>query len=217
MSESPSPRPNAVLFDFDGTLIDSATSVLAGLQHALASASIEPRCALDSAIIGPPLRLTLAKLAGSDEPVLIDRLAAAFREHYDSDGYKHTAVYDGVPPMLQALNAAGIALYIVTNKRIAPTRRILAHLHWEHWFRGVYALDALEPPAPNKKSLVREVLQRESLRPADTWMVGDSAEDQSSAEGNALRFFAACWGYGQALGDGPRSPLDLLTLATAQR
>jgi phosphoglycolate phosphatase-like HAD superfamily hydrolase len=61
------------------------------------------------------------------------------------------------------------------------------------------------------------VLQREALRSADTWMVGDSREDQSSAEGNALRFFAACWGYGEALGEGPRSPIEFLTLATAQR
>jgi len=212
MSESPSPRPNAVLFDFDGTLIDSATSVLAGLQHALASASIEPRCALDSSIIGPPLRLTLAKLAGSDEPVLIDRLAAAFREHYDSDGYKHTAVYDGVPPMLQALNAAGIALYIVTNKRISATLRILDHLDWRNWFEAVYALDALQPPAPNKPALVATVLKTHALAPDKTWMVGDSEEDRRSAENNGLRFFGAHWGYGSAGGAGLSKPAEL-TLA----
>ena len=72
MSESAQRPPAAILFDFDGTLIDSATSVLAGLRHALTIASIEARCALDASIIGPPLRLTLAKLAGSDEPALID-------------------------------------------------------------------------------------------------------------------------------------------------
>ena len=160
---------------------------------------------------------TVGTLLGTDDEATRQRFAAAFREQYDVAGYRHTVAYDGVPALLEGLHAAGIGLFIVTNKRIAPTRRILAHLRWEHWFRAVYALDALEPPAPNKKALVRDVLQREALRPADTWMVGDSREDQSSAEGNALRFFAACWGYGQALGEGPRSPLDLLTLATAKR
>ena len=48
MSESHGQKPTAILFDFDGTLIDSATSVLAGLQYALTSASIEARCALDA-------------------------------------------------------------------------------------------------------------------------------------------------------------------------
>jgi len=209
--------PAAILFDFDGTLIDSAPSILASFAAALQHTGLKAAVPLTPSLIGPPLLTTVGTLLGTDDEPTRQRFAAAFREQYDLAGYRHTVAYDGVPALLEGLHEAGIHLYIVTNKRIAPTRRILAHLRWEHWFRGVYALDALEPPAPNKKSLVREVLQRESLRPADTWMVGDSAEDQSSAEGNALRFFAACWGYGQALGDGPRSPLQLLTLATAQR
>ncbi len=209
--------PAAILFDFDGTLIDSAPSILASFAAALQHTGLKAAVPLTPSLIGPPLLTTVGTLLGTNDESTRERFAAAFREQYDLAGYRHTVAYDGVPALLKGLHEAGIHLYIVTNKRIAPTRRILAHLRWEHWFRGVYALDALEPPALNKKSLVREVLQRESLRPADTWMVGDSAEDQSSAEGNALRFFAACWGYGQALGDGPRSPLDLLTLATAQR
>lgn len=213
MSESTGANPTAILFDFDGTLIDSATSVLAGLRHALTAASIEPRCALDSSIIGPPLRLTLAKLAGSDEVVLIDRLAAAFREHYDSDGYRHTAVYAGVPAMLQAMHESGIALYIVTNKRILPTLRILDHLGWQAWFASVYALDALQPPAENKTALVAALLKRHELVPGKTWMVGDSDEDRRSAEANGLRFFAAQWGYGSAGGAGLAKPAELILAA----
>lgn len=209
--------PAAILFDFDGTLIDSAPSILASFGAALQHTGLKAAVPLTPSLIGPPLLSTVGTLLGTDDEPTRQRFAAAFREQYDLAGYRHTVAYDGVPALLKGLHEAGIGLFIVTNKRIAPTRRILAHLRWEHWFRGVYALDALEPPAPNKKALVRDVLQREALRPADTWMVGDSREDQSSAEGNALRFFAACWGYGQALGEGPRSPLDLLTLATTQR
>jgi phosphoglycolate phosphatase len=209
--------PAAILFDFDGTLIDSAPSILASFAAALQHTGLKAAVPLTPSLIGPPLLTTVGTLLGTDDEPTRQRFAAAFREQYDLAGYRHTVAYDGVPALLEGLHEAGIHLYIVTNKRIAPTRRILAHLRWEHWFRGVYALDALQPPAPNKKSLVHDVLQREALRAADTWMVGDSGEDQSSAEGNALRFFAACWGYGQALGDGPRSPLQLLTLATAQR
>jgi len=205
-------KPASILFDFDGTLIDSASSVLAALRHALASADIKPCCPVDPSIIGPPLRMTLAKLAGTDDTALIDRLAAAFREHYDSDGYKHTDVYDGVPTMLQALNEAGIALYIVTNKRIAATQRILDHLCWQPWFTAVYALDALQPPAPNKPNLVGTVMRTHALPSSHTWMVGDSEEDRRSAETNGLRFFAARWGYGGAGGDGLTQPAEL-TLA----
>jgi phosphoglycolate phosphatase len=205
-------RPTALLFDFDGTLIDSARSVLAGLGHALKSAGIAPKLPLDASIIGPPLKQTLARLAGTDEPALIDTMSAAFREHYDLEGYRDTDVYPGVPELLSGLHDAAIPLYIVTNKRIAPTRLILEHLGWLDWFTGVYALDALEPPAAHKPALVAHVLTKHALAQESTWMVGDSSEDRRSAELNGLRFFAANWGYGSA-GDGLDKPLALLERA----
>lgn len=219
-----STRPHAILFDFDGTLIDSAQSVLAALREALDTVGIPTAIPIEPAIIGPPLRQTLRMLAGSDDPVLIDTLAAAFRASYDETGYQATEVYSGVPEMLSGLASAGIALHIVTNKRIAPTRRILAHLGWTDRFAGIYALDALTPPAPHKPALVATVLERERLVPDSTWMVGDSSEDRRSAEGNALRFWAASWGYGGAGGtseqssavgrvDVLRAPLELLRYA----
>jgi len=205
--------PQAILFDFDGTLIDSARSILAGFELALAREGLQPAVPLAPSLIGPPLPKTLATLAGTDDPAVITKLAKAYREAYDGGGYRETEVYPGVQSMLEALVDHRISLHIVTNKRIAPTRLILDHLGWTRWFRGIYALDALEPVAPNKTALVREVMQRESLTSSLTWMVGDSAEDRSAALGNDLRFFSATWGYGAAGPDGLRTPDDLLNLA----
>ncbi|MBM4238396.1 MAG: HAD family hydrolase [Gammaproteobacteria bacterium] len=205
----------AILFDFDGTLVDSARSILTGLGRALESEGVTPVVPLAPALIGPPLPRTLATLTGSGEPALIERLAAAFRMHYDSAGYRETEVYSGVNEMLASLARDHVALYIVTNKRIKPTRLIVDHLGWNAHFRGIHALDALDPPAVNKTALVREVLQRESLTSTQTWMVGDSAEDRQAAEGNGLHFLAATWGYGAAadqqnLASLLTTPLELL-------
>lgn len=197
--------PRAILFDFDGTLIDSAASVLASLQHALQHEAQTPRVPLGPELIGPPLRRTLMTLVGDDSPELIDRLAQRFREHYDAESYQATQVFAGVPEMLQRLRDVDIALYIVTNKRVSATYRILDHLGWRDWFHGVYALDAFEPSLPNKPSVVATVLHKHALSPHATWMVGDSDEDQRAAELNALAFFAARWGYGAAA-NGVRSP-----------
>lgn len=205
--------PQAILFDFDGTLIDSARSILSGFELALAREGLQAAVPLSASLIGPPLPRTLAKLAGTDDPAIITKLAAAYREAYDGGGYRQTEVYVGVPAMLATLVEHRISLHIVTNKRIAPTRLILEHLGWTAWFEGVYALDALEPAAPHKTALVQQVLQRESLDASRTWMVGDSAEDRSAAEGNGLRFFSATWGYGAAGPDGLHRPDDLLRLA----
>lgn len=190
--------PAALLFDFDGTLIDSAKSVLASIAHALEVTGIQPVVPLGPELIGPPLRKTLSTLIGTDEAGQIDRLAAAFRDVYDRQGFRQTEVYAGVPALLETLHGAGIGLFIATNKRIAPTRRILEHLGWTPWFTGVYALDAITPAAANKTALVAEIIARERLGAAACWMCGDSTEDHQAAMRNALQFFAAAWGYGEA-------------------
>lgn len=210
-------RPEAILFDLDGTLIDSARSILAALRDAFETVGATPALAFTPALIGPPLHHTLRALAGGSDPALIDALAAAFRKAYDETGYRQTEVYAGVPQMLSRLHSEGIALHIVTNKRVAPTRRIVAHLGWSEWFTSIYALDALTPPAPHKPALVATLLERERLARQTTWMVGDSGEDRRSAEGNALRFWAASWGYGTEAADTSdtrdgmlRAPAELL-------
>jgi phosphoglycolate phosphatase len=190
--------PEAVLFDFDGTLIDSAPGILASFEAALRATGLTPAVPLSPGLIGPPLADTAATLLGRGDPAAVQALVAAFRDHYDTAGYRATSVYGGVTAMLDGLAKTGIALHIVTNKRIAPTRRILEHLGWTPRFAGVYALDALQPPAPHKPALVAEVLRRERVLAARSWMVGDSAEDRRAAEANGLRFFGAAWGYGAA-------------------
>lgn len=218
------PMPHSVLFDFDGTLIDSAPGILASFDAALQRTGIAPAVPLAASLIGPPLPLTAATLVGRDDPAAVAALIAAFRHDYDEAGYRATAVYEGVPQLLDGLAAAGIALRIVTNKRITPTRRILEHLGWTARFAGVHALDATQPPAPDKPAMVAEVLRSADLPSARTWMVGDSAEDRRAAETNGLRFFAAVWGYGAAatgVTAGTVDPADALTdplalLAAAQ-
>lgn len=215
--------PQAVLFDFDGTLIDSAPGILASFEAALRATGLRPAVPLAPSLIGPPLAKTVATLIGRDDPAAVQPVVEAFRADYDTAGYRSTTVYDGVTSMLDGLADARIPLHIVTNKRIAVTRSIIEHLGWTARFTCIYALDALDPPAPDKPSLVAEVLRRERLEASRCWMVGDSAEDRCSALANGLRFFGAAWGYGAALdgrsADGStaaahavlRHPAELLT------
>lgn len=208
-----SAAPRAILFDFDGTLVDSAPGILEGLGRALAVHGVNPVVPLEASIIGPPLRHTLARLAGSEDVELIERLAAAFRDEYDTRAYRATQAYPGVGAMLETLQTAGVALHIVTNKRIAATRLILEHFAWMPRFAGVHALDSRTPPATHKPALVRAVMDEYTLAAATTWMIGDSAEDRRAALENRLRFFAAGWGYGGAAGDALAEPKALLRAA----
>ena len=185
-----------VLFDLDGTLIDSAPAILASYREAFASAGRTPARSIDESIVGPPLTETLQMLAGSTEPALIAELAGHFKASYDTTGYKQTAAYAGVGEMLTQLAASGRRLAIATNKRLHPTRLILQHLGWDQHFEAVYALDMFEPRLPDKAAMIARLLSDRDIARDDAVYVGDRAEDGESADANGLPFIAATWGYG---------------------
>jgi len=184
-----------VVFDLDGTLIDSAPGILAGFEQAFAAQGLTPVCPLEKGIVGPPLMETLALLLGNNDAEPMAALAEAFKAAYDSSAYRMTESFDGVEALLQALQDAGYGLFIATNKRRIPTLKILAHLGWDKFFTRVYSLDSFTPPVKNKTQMLQAVLAQESLPPAETLYIGDRREDGESAEANGMPFLLATWGY----------------------
>lgn len=202
----------ALIFDLDGTLVDSAPSILAAFGAALDEAGVRPRVPLESGIIGPPLKETLAILAGSDDPAVVEPLAAGFKRHYDETGYQQTKVFPGVADMLENLAARGADLHIATNKRLLPTERILGWLGWRPWFRTVYALDMAGRGFRDKSAMIAGQLGDLALSSTSACYIGDRAEDRHAAERNGLPFIAACWGYG-GFADAPPSGVALAALS----
>ncbi|NMG77356.1 HAD family hydrolase [Aromatoleum diolicum] len=185
-----------VLFDLDGTLIDSAPAILASYREAFAAAGRTPAIPVDASIVGPPLTETLQLLAGSTDDALIAELAGHFKATYDTTGYRQTAAYAGVAEMLARLVAGGRSLSIATNKRLHPTRLILEHLGWSGYFDAVYALDMFEPRLPHKAAMIARLLADRNISCDAAVYVGDRSEDGESADSNGLPFLAATWGYG---------------------
>ena len=188
--------PAHVVFDLDGTLIDSAGAILASYRAAFAACGLIPACSIEADIVGPPLGETLRRLAGSEDSALIARLADAFRQSYDTGGLLETLAYPGVGDMLRALRVAGMKLSIATNKRIHPTRLIVEHIGWSGIFDTIYALDVFTPPLPNKAAMLGRLLIDEGIDARRAVYVGDRIEDFDAAEANNLPFIAATWGYG---------------------
>ncbi|KAB2921722.1 MAG: HAD hydrolase-like protein [Dechloromonas sp.] len=189
-------RYQHILFDLDGTLIDSAPAILASFREAFAQAGITPARSIDESIIGPPLTETLQLLAGSTDAALIARLAEAFKVSYDSEGYKATAAFAGVGELLADLAGAGLTLSIATNKRIHPTRLILEHLGWRDHFAHVYALDLFPTRLPDKAAMIGRLLADQAIPREAAIYIGDRSEDGESADANKLPFIAVTWGYG---------------------
>jgi phosphoglycolate phosphatase len=186
-----------LVFDFDGTLIDSAPGILEAFAATLHETGIVPKVDLDTRLIGPPLQETLTRLSGTDDSTLIRSLTERFKSHYDSSGVAATHAYPGVNAMLDHFAQAGAVMHIATNKRLGVTRAILENLGWQDRFATVYALDMAEPRLPGKTQLLAKQISEQRLVVDTTIYIGDKLEDGEAASANGLTFFYASWGYGE--------------------
>lgn len=203
-------KKTAILFDLDGTLIDSAPSILSSMSAALAEHGIEPVVDLHPGLIGPPLSQTLISISGMQEPEALESLAASFKAHYDTNGYKNSIAYNGVAEALWEIKNSDLSLYVVTNKRISPTRKIIKYLGWERLFHGIYARDAFTPPLTSKAEVIERVLKKDQINAEQAIYVGDRVEDGEAAKACNLQFCWVQWGYGESL-NAKQWP-DLITL-----
>lgn len=192
------PRFQALLFDLDGTLIDSSTGILRSLEDALAYEGLIPILPLEASLIGPPLHSILQKISGVVDPQVLDRLASSFKAYYDGARCLEVIPFPGIETMLAKLTNIGIHLYIVTNKRTFPTQRILDYLGWNSFFNLVYSIDTFDSPLPNKESLIARLLIDANLDATQCAYVGDREEDRLAACANNLEFYWAAWGFDAA-------------------
>ncbi|WP_193452148.1 HAD family hydrolase [Pseudomonas nitroreducens] len=185
-----------VLFDFDGTLVDSAPAILATFTQVLEAHQLQPRRVIDSRLIGPPLRPTLEALSGQSDPALLDALSASFREIYDGQVCLTTPAYPGWPEVLETLCERGLVLAIATNKRLLPTQRILQAQGWEKYFSAVYASDSHPGLYTDKAGMIGVLMSALGILPGNAIYLGDTEQDGRAAAANAVDFWPVAWGYG---------------------
>ena len=184
-----------IIFDLDGTLIDSAPSILKCLETVLLNKNIKPISPLTYKIIGPPLDITLRKITGIDDVAFINSLIDSFKEIYDLDGYKESIPYDGIEQALNDIKNSGAQIHLATNKRIIPTKRILEYFSWDIFFNSVYALDAGLNKFKNKSEMLGAILCEKNIDPLLAIYIGDINADFEAANINKIPFIFAEWGY----------------------
>ena len=188
----------ALLFDLDGTLVDS----LPGIEYSceLALQLVAPECVLPSLreYLGPPIRRILAELLPDFDAERLDEVERYFRASYDSEGWQKSVAYDGVPETLRRLAGAGYRCFVITNKPQGPSRRILAHLQLMRHIEEVVSPDSKAPPYRSKAEGVRHLIHKFGLDAERAVLVGDSEDDALAAEMSGVRFAAVSYGYGCA-------------------
>ncbi len=183
------PRPRLIIFDLDGTLVDSVDDLAASVNHALAHVGLPARTRDEvRGFIGDGARMLLSRAVGARLDLLEPALAA-WRAHYEEHLLDHTRPYPGVP---EVLAGAGRALAVLTNKPAPLARRILDGLGLAPRFAAlVGGGDA--PPKPDPAG-ARALLARAGVLPGDAVLVGDSRVDAETARNAGMGFVAVTWG-----------------------
>lgn len=192
-----SAKAKSIIFDLDGTLIDSAPSILTGFEHLLKVNGIEPLIPLVSSIIGTPLIQTLKKLSGINDEKKILKMAEQFKEYYDLEACLLSKPYDDVDHGLKKLVEDNFELHIATNKRCIPTKNIIKHLSWDNLFASVYTLDQAGAAFKSKSEVIKKQIGDFTLSVDQVIYVGDRLEDMEAAQSNKLNFLGVSWGYGE--------------------
>lgn len=185
-------RPPVVLFDLDGTLIDTLELLVGAMQHAFADWS-GPRPTVDEwvATIGRPLVWQFGQYASSPEQ--LQQLVQTYRAYQYAHHDRLTRAYPGIPELLQRLGQRGHAMGVVTSKGDALANRSLAHVGLAPHFQVVVGADRTErhKPEPDPIFFALTALGRE---PSDAVYIGDSPFDVMAANAAGVTSIAVTWG-----------------------
>lgn len=187
--------PAAILFDLDGTLVDSEPGIRASARAALAALGHQPVDFSIAELIGPPLEEVMAVILGRFDDDRVAEGVQAYRAHYGAQGFLATEFYPGVSETLEQLVGLNMPIYVATSKRTVFARRILEHLGRSAMFAGIYGSEP-DGAVDSKADLIAHLLQRHDL-PADRClMVGDRRQDVLGAAANGVGTVGVLWGYG---------------------
>lgn len=189
-------RPNAVIFDLDGTLIDTLPGIEFSVHAAFANCGIPyPPVDLRS-MIGPPIRTILSRVANTTDGRILGDLESAFRASYDTEGWRESACYPGTETALRSLHEAALRLFIVTNKPRQISLRTLEMTGIEPLFDSIVTRDSRVPQFSAKNEMIEFLLESFDLAAPECLLVGDTEEDAGSAALCKMRFAHVRHGYG---------------------
>lgn len=187
-----------IVFDMDGTLIDTQGLIAEHMAAAFTGAGLAaPLLAEVRRIIGLSLPVAIGRLAGSDDAVLIGGLVDSYKDHYRAS-LEHAAdrepLFPGARAALDRLRAQREALLgIATGKGLAGARRILENHGLSDYFITVQTPDH-NPSKPHPGMLLR-AMEETGATKVETVMIGDTTFDIELAHAAGVAAIGVAWGY----------------------
>ena len=188
------PRYQHLVFDLDGTLVDSRADLLAAVNHVLRALGLPellPRTLYG--YVGDGARVLIERALGPAHADRVPEGLAAFMKYYGAHLLDATRAYPGIVEALDALRTRGIALSVLTNKPVAMSRAILEGLGLADRFIEVVGGDSLPVRKPDPAG-IEHLRRRSGTTLARTLLVGDSPVDALTARAAGIAFSGVGWG-----------------------
>lgn len=182
----------ALLFDLDGTLIDSIGLLVASMEYAYDDRVERPPVDEWVAAIGTPLDAMLRRWARDDDDV--HRLKGRYREFQFANHDAMTTAYPGVVETIRALHAEGHALAVVTSKLAIGATKSLEYIGIAHCFSAVVGLESTTRHKPGPEPVLHALERLGGIAPSRALFVGDSTHDMHSGRAAGVTTAAALWG-----------------------
>jgi phosphoglycolate phosphatase len=191
------PNVASVIFDLDGTLVDTLGDFVAVLHLALSDLGLPaPGRDFVAQTVGQGsehlIRSVLAAVGGAASQY--EAAWARYQHHYAALNGQFAEVYPGVREALEALAARGVRMAVLTNKPAAFARELLRRKGLQGYFTEVFGGDDFERKKPDPLPLLK-TCEALGTAPGDTWMVGDSRNDAQAAHAAGCPLVLVTYGY----------------------
>jgi phosphoglycolate phosphatase len=186
-----------VIFDLDGTLLDTLQDLAGSVNHVLASYGFpQHSCEAYKMRIGRGFRnlLEVSFPEGRREGREISTALQMFLETYDQNYMNQTAPYEGIPEMLDLLRKRGVKIGVNSNKRTDYTNQLIHKFFPQIQFTGVFGEREGVPKKPHPRTAL-EIIAMMGLGPDETIYVGDSGTDIQTGRNAGMATAGVLWGF----------------------
>lgn len=181
-----------LLFDLDGTLVDSSQGIINAFTYTFTQMNLEvPDVKVLSTFIGPPLETTFDNFFTDKTQVEI--AIQHFREFYKKEGVYQVHLYKGIPEMLDKLKSSEYTLYVTTSKHEPMAIHMLEELGIDNYFTKIYGSMSNRFV---KADVVKACLEEEALDTDQTVIIGDTQFDIIGGKVAGIKTLGVTWGFG---------------------
>jgi phosphoglycolate phosphatase len=186
----------SILFDLDGTLIDSALDISLTANHVREKMGLPP-LSLEKikSFIGDGIRLLIARVLETEDPAILDKGLSIWKPYYTAHCLDNTVLFPGVEQVLAELHSDGVRMAVVSNKMVVFCEQILEGLRVKKYFSAIIGGDSTNERKPHPEPILFAA-RKLGITSKSVLVVGDNSHDIVAGHSAGYKSCGVLWGIG---------------------